>query len=65
MKTVIAIPCMDTVQTEFFLKAIVGLGTIVSNLKDLARSYKEAQVAIEVGKVFDDDKHIIPLSRTD
>ena len=31
----------------------------LENIKDLARAYKEAQVAIEVGKVFDTEKNII------
>ncbi len=50
---------VDTVQSEFYLKVIVGLGTVVTGLKDLARSYKEAQVAIEVGKVFDTEKSVV------
>ena len=36
-----------------------GFGTVVTGIKDLARSYKEAQVAFEVGKVFDTEKNII------
>ncbi len=49
----------DTLGAEFFAKVSVGIGTSADNIKDLARSYKEAQVAIEVGKVFDTDKNII------
>ena len=37
----------------------IGIGTTVDNIKDLARSYKEAQIALEVGKVFDTEKNII------
>ncbi len=50
---------VDTVQSEFYLKVSVGLGTVAPTLKDLARSYKEAQVAIEVGKVFDTEKSVV------
>lgn len=50
---------VDTMQSEFYLKVLVGLGTVVATLKDLARSYKEAQVAIEVGKVFDTEKSVV------
>ncbi len=50
---------VDTTGTEFFQKVTVGIGTIADNIKDLARSFKEAQVAIEVGKVFDTEKNII------
>ncbi len=49
----------DTLNTEFYVKVSIGIGTVVDNIKDLARSYKEAQVAFEVGKVFDTEKNII------
>lgn len=49
----------DTLSSEFFAKVSIGVGTVVDNIKDLARSFKEAQVALEVGKVFDTDKNII------
>ena len=49
----------DTLGAEFFAKVSIGIGTIVDNIKDLAKSYKEAQVSLEVGKVFDTDKNII------
>lgn len=50
---------VDTTSTEFFQRVTVGIGTVAENIKDLARSFKEAQVAIEVGKVFDTEKNII------
>ena len=49
----------DTLNSEFFTKVSIGIGKPVDNIKDLARSYKEAQVALEVGKVFDTEKDII------
>ena len=57
--TKLAKSIVDTVQSEFYLKVVVGIGTIASTLKELARSYKEAQVAIEVGKVFDTEKTVV------
>ncbi|MBR4950863.1 MAG: PucR family transcriptional regulator, partial [Clostridia bacterium] len=42
----IAKSIVDTVQAEFYLKVHVGIGSIVSNVKELARSYKDAQVAL-------------------
>lgn len=38
---------------------VVGIGTVANHLRDLAKSYKEAQIAIEVGKVFDTERYII------
>ncbi len=49
----------DTLSTEFYAKVAIGVSTAVDNIKDLARAYKEAQVAIEVGKVFETEKNII------
>lgn len=50
---------VDTLNSEFYTQTTVGIGTVVFGIKDLARSYKEAQIALEVGKVFDNDKIIV------
>ena len=50
----------DTISGEFYVHVVIGIGTTVDNLKDLARSFKEAQTALEVGKVFDTEKTIVP-----
>ena len=49
----------DTLSTEFYCKVIVGIGTCITGIKELARSFKEAQVALEVGKVFDNERSIV------
>ena len=50
---------VDTVSGEFYLKVTVGIGSVVSSIKELAHSFKDAQVALEVGKVFDTEKTTI------
>ena len=50
---------VDTLGSEFYTKVVVGIGTSIMGVKDLARSFKEAQVALEVGKVFDTEKAIV------
>ena len=40
-------------------RVMIGIGTVASHLRDLAKSYKEAQIAIEVGKVFDTERRVI------
>ena len=50
---------VDTLGSEFYTKVVVGIGTTATAIKDLAKSFKEAHVALEVGKVFDTDKNII------
>ena len=54
-----AINIADTLSTEFYTKVVIGISTIVENIKDLAKAYQEAQVALEVGKVFENEKNII------
>ena len=49
----------EKLRAELFVKCVIGIGTVASHLRELADSYKEAQVAIEVGKVFDTEKSII------
>ncbi len=44
---------------ELGLKTVIGIGTPSKHLRELADRYKEAQVAIDVGKVFDTEKTII------
>ena len=49
----------DTLKSELFVKVVIGFGTVAEHLRNLADSYKEAQTAIDVGKVFDTEKSII------
>ena len=55
----IATNIADTLSTEFYTKVSIGISSTVDNIKDLARAYKEAQVALDVGKVFETEKNII------
>ncbi len=50
---------VDTLSSEFYTHCCIGIGTAVTGIKDLAHSFKEAQVALEVGKVFDTERSII------
>ncbi len=53
----------ETLKNELSIKTIIGIGTISEHLRELADSYKEAQTAIDVGKVFDTEKSIINYER--
>ena len=55
----IAQSIVDTVNGETFLNTLVGVGTIAATLDELNSCYKEAQIALEVGKVFEEDKYIL------
>ena len=49
----------DTLKNELFVKTVIGIGTVAEHLRELADAYKEAQTAIDVGKVFDTDRSVI------
>ncbi len=55
----IAKTIFDNLQSEALITVTVGVGTVVKGVPELAKSYKEAQIAIEVGKAFDEEKNII------
>ncbi|HHU05217.1 MAG TPA: PucR family transcriptional regulator [Clostridiales bacterium] len=55
----IAMHIENTISTELFIRTVIGIGSVAKHLRLLAEKYKEAQVAIEVGKVFDTEKTII------
>nr|MBQ8891049.1 helix-turn-helix domain-containing protein [Clostridia bacterium] len=44
---------------EYKAKLLVGISSVVEKLKDLARAYKEARIALEVGKVFDIERPVM------
>jgi len=50
---------VDILESEHYIKTTVGIGTTVTGVKELSSSFKEAQIALEVGKVFDTEKPII------
>ena len=41
----------------------VAYGTIINELKEVSRSYKEARMALDVGRIFFEDKDIIAYSQ--
>ncbi len=40
----------------------IAFGTIVSDIKEVSKSYKEAKMALDVGKIFFDERSITPYS---
>lgn len=50
---------IDTLNTELMVKAQIGIGSIIENVRDIGRSFKEAQTALQIGSIFENDKAII------
>ncbi len=50
---------VDNLHAEAMVRVRVGYGNRVNNLPDIAKSYQEAKMALEVGKIFYADKETI------
>lgn len=60
---------MDMAQTivsmmnaEAMINVKVAFGTVVQELKDVSKSYKEAKMALDVGKIFYAEKNVVAYS---
>lgn len=50
---------LDILKAEGEENIRIAYGTIVNDIKEVSKSYKEAKMALDVGKIFFDDKNII------
>lgn len=50
---------IDTLNSELMIKASIGIGTEAESLRDVARSYKDAQTALKIGQIFEAEKNIV------
>ena len=48
---------------ELKKEALVAYGTVVGEIKEVSRSYKEARMALDVGKIFYSDKNVVAYNR--
>lgn len=61
--TQVAQVIVDALNTDGSSNAHVAFGTIVNEIKEVSRSYKEAKMALDVGKIFFSDKNIVAYSK--
>ena len=59
----IANSIVDLMNTEAMVKVRVSFGTAVSELKDVSKSYKEAKLALDVGKIFYVEQNVISYNK--
>ncbi len=52
----------DMMNTEAMASVHIAYGTIVDDLKDVSKSYKEARMALDVGRIFYREKRIVAYS---
>ena len=52
----------DMINTEAMIQVKVSYGTVVGELKEVSKSYKEAKMALDVGKIFYADKSVVSYS---
>lgn len=59
----IAETIVDMMNTEAMLNVTVAYGQVVQELKDVSKSYKEAKMALDVGKIFYAEKNVVAYNR--
>ena len=55
----IAHELVDTLESEVMVSARVSFGTVVNDIKEVSRSYKEAKMALDVGNIFYSDRKVV------
>ncbi len=58
----LAASVLDVLPEEKRRSAVIAYGTIVDEIKDVSRSYKEARMALDVGKIFFRESKVIAYS---
>ena len=58
----IANTIVDMMNSEAMLKVRVSYGTVVQELREVSKSYKEATMAMDVGRIFYAEKNVIAYS---
>ncbi len=54
---------VDMLNTEAMTSAHIAYGTVVNDIREVSRSYKEAKMALDVGKIFYSDKNVVAYSQ--
>ena len=54
---------VDMLNTEAMSQVHVAYGTVVNELKEVSRSYKEAKMALDVGKIFFSNKNVVAYAK--
>ena len=57
-----ALEILDLLKSEGEENVRIAYGTIVNDIKEVSKSYKEAKLALDVGKIFFDEKEVIAYS---
>ena len=58
-----AIAIVDALKAEGLSGINVAYGTVVNEIREVSRSYKEAKMALDVGKIFYTDKRVVAYSK--
>lgn len=54
---------IDTISAEAMEQVRVGISTIVGDLREIHKAYKEAEMAVTIGKIFQSDRKVIDYSK--
>lgn len=55
----VASTMLDMLNTEAMSRVHISVGTVIDEIKEVSKSYKEAKMALDVGKIFYSEKNIV------
>lgn len=58
----VASTMLDMLNTEAMSRVHIFVGTVIDEIKEVSKSYKEAKMALDVGKIFYSEKNIVAYS---
>lgn len=58
----VASTMLDMLNTEAMSRVHISVGTVIDEIKEVSKSYKEAKMALDVGKIFYSEKNIVAYS---
>lgn len=61
--TNICLRIVDTVSSELMINITIGVGSVVESIRDIAKSYKEAQLSIIIGGIFESGKSVLNYNK--
>lgn len=58
----VASTMLDMLNTEAMSRVHISVGTVIDEIKEVSKSYKEAKMALDVGKIFYSEKILLHIA---
>lgn len=59
----LAVSVISSISSEYYIKLVIGVGSIVQNIENVRDSFRHAQLALEVRRVFSNEQSVSMYSK--